>query len=35
MRDRRIGETGVTADAAAHLRDAIRNGHFAPGARIV
>jgi DNA-binding GntR family transcriptional regulator len=35
MRDRRIGETGVTADAAAHLRDAIRTGRFAPGARIV
>ncbi len=35
MRDRRIGETGVTAEAAAHLRDAIRDGRLAPGARIV
>ena len=35
MTDRRIGDTGVTAEAAAHLRAAIREGRFAPGARIV
>jgi len=35
MADRRIGDTGVTAEAAAHLRAAIREGRFAPGARIV
>jgi DNA-binding GntR family transcriptional regulator len=31
----RIGETGVTADVAAHLRGAIRAGRLAPGARVV
>src|SRR3954454_13970481 len=28
-------ESGVTADAAAHLRHAIRDGRFGPGDRIV
>jgi DNA-binding GntR family transcriptional regulator len=35
MAARPIGETGVTAEAAAHLRTAIRAGRLAPGARIV
>jgi DNA-binding GntR family transcriptional regulator len=35
MADLRIGESGVAADAAAHLRAAIRAGRFPPGARIV
>jgi DNA-binding GntR family transcriptional regulator len=32
---RPIGESGVTVEAAAHLRDAIREGRLPPGARIV